>query len=301
MVTEIVRGVSAVVGVVGRRDGEGRKIVRQSGSNFALAFKFLPPVKRKAVEVFYGFCRQVDDCVDGESGPEAAMEFLRGWMRELNRIERGYSTTLLGSEILKYVVPLRISLDSFRLVLEGVGMDLEKTRYETFEHLYNYCYAVASSVGFFCCELMGVSSSLSKRYAEVTGVAVQLTNILRDVKEDARRGRIYIPVEDMKCFGVDEHSIVEWKANRKVLSLLEFEAERAEHLFGLGEGILSSSEAIKLYFCHLLAGTYRGLLRQLRRRQFGLGSSSKRVRISGRRKILSALKTFISATIVNVW
>jgi len=268
-------------------------VIRRANSNFHTAFYFLPPEKRRAVQVFYAFCREVDDAVDmnfpdNGNGPSKIINF---WRNEIERVRKGEKTfTPLGEEI-KEVIHIFGGnlLNYFELILDGVEMDVFKRRYHNFDELYEYCYRVASSVGFFCVELFGMRSKSAMRYAELTGVAVQLTNILRDIKEDFQRGRVYIPIEDMNAFGVSEKDFAETKGSEKLKKLLDFEAVKAKTLFEMGRASLKRDEVAKLYFCHLLSGTYESLLDKLRKGNFYL--DGKKIKVSTIEKLVGAMKT----------
>lgn len=269
------------------------RIVASSKSNFKASFFFLPERKRYAIKTFYAFCRELDDGVDHAPDEEAALGSVRFWKEELEKIKGGGRLTPLGEEIDNLVHDFDLSIENFELIIEGVEADIEKKRYATFEELYHYCYCVASSVGFVCCEIAGVTGGSALRYAELTGVGVQLTNILRDVGEDARMGRIYLPAEDLDMFGVAEDDILRAEGGEKLLGLLYFEAARAEEFFKMGQGILSSIDAVRLYFCHLLSGTYMAVLRELKKKKFGLGSD--KVTVTTREKLKMGAKTVLTS------
>jgi phytoene synthase len=270
-------------------------IVARSGSNFTASFVFLPERKRHAVKTFYAFCRELDDGVDRAEDRESALECVRFWKAEMDRIHRGTASTPLGEEIDEMVHAHDLSLDNFDLMIEGVEMDIVRSRYETFEELYGYCYRVASTVGFVCCEILGASGGSIMRYAELTGIGVQLTNILRDVGEDAAMGRIYLPLEDLRRFGVTESQVMEGRAGEDMLRLLRFEGARAAECFKLGQGVLTSVDAARVYFCHLLSGTYMAILKELMSSGFGLGRP--KVKVSTGRKLGMGFKTALTALV----
>ena len=248
-------------------------IVARSGSSFTASFMFLPERKRRAVKTFYAFCRELDDGVDRAEDRESALESVRFWKAEMDRIGRGGASTPLGEEIDEMVHAHGLSLENFDLMIEGVEMDIVRSRYETFEELYGYCYWVASTVGFVCCEILGASGGSILRYAELTGIGVQLTNNLRDVGEDAAMGRIYLPLEDLRRFG----------------------GARAAECFKLGQGVLTSVDAARVYFCHLLSGTYMAILKELVAADFGLGRP--KVKVSTGRKLGMGFKTALTALV----
>ena len=270
-------------------------IVARSRSSFASAFHFLPRRKQDAIKTFYAFCRELDDGVDRAPDRAAALASVAFWRGEIDRIRDGGKLTPLGEEIDETVHGLDLSLENFELVIEGVEMDLVRTRYETFEDLYRYCFRVASSVGFVCCEILGATGGNVMRYAELTGIGVQLTNILRDVREDAAMGRIYLPLADMRTFGVAERDVLEDRKGEALLRLLRFEGARAEALFKLGQGGLSAADGARLYFCHLLSGSYMALLRELQASDFKAGKD--KVTVSTGKKLGMGLRTAVSSII----
>jgi len=271
------------------------EIVARSGSSFTASFMFLPERKRHAIKTFYAFCRELDDGVDRAEDRESALACVSFWKAEMDRIHRSGSLTPLGEEIDEMVHGHDLSLENFDLMIEGVEMDIVRSRYETFEDLYGYCYRVASSVGFVCCEIMGASGGSIMRYAELTGIGVQLTNILRDVAEDAAMGRIYLPLEDLRRFGVGEKQVMEGASSEEMLRLLRFEGVRAAECFKLGQGVLTSVDAARVYFCHLLSGTYMAILKELMSADFGLGRP--KVKVSTGRKLSMGLKTALTALV----
>jgi phytoene/squalene synthetase len=199
---------------------------------------------------------------------------VRFWKAEMDRIHRGAASTPLGEEIDEMIHTHELSLENFDLMIEGVEMDILRSRYETFEELYGYCYRVASTVGFVCCEILGASGGSIMRYAELTGIGVQLTNILRDVGEDA---------------------VMDGGAGEDMLRLLRFEGARAAECFKLGQGVLTSVDAARVYFCHLLSGTYMAILKELMAADFGLGRP--KVKVSTGRKLGMGLKTALTALV----
>lgn len=240
---------------------ECRGILRRSGSTFALAFRLLPAQQRDAMTAFYAFCRQLDDAVDGVADRKAARAALGAWRLRLERLpERpdrdGVSQALAWSM-------RRFAMDRchLELVLEGVERDLEVDRYRRFEDLYEYCYRVASAVGLVCVSVLGPRTPQVELYAELTGIAVQLTNIIRDVREDARRGRIYLPQEDMQDFGVREEDLL--GGGEKLRRLLDFEARRCRLYYLMAEAALEPRWKHRLFFAEALRATYRRLLEKL--------------------------------------
>ena len=183
------------------------RVTRRSGSNFYFSFFSLPKEKREAITAVYAFCREVDDAVDDPGQKDPAAEVSR-WKEELARTYEGHPSTPLTQSLSKAIDRFDLTRAYFEGILQGVAMDLDVTCYPTFESLRTYCHHVAGEVGLLCMEIFGYRSERLKSYAINLGMAFQLTNILRDIKTDAERGRIYIPQEDLKRFGVEEDWIL---------------------------------------------------------------------------------------------
>lgn len=227
------------------------RVTSVHAKSFYFAARFLPRHKQKAVFAVYAFCRHVDDEVDeaGFDSEEQASAAVGLWKERLDRVYGGSgekspeicdpqrSEALekvfrAWNDVLRtYRVPKEAALD----LIKGVLMDTYKKRYGTFEELYEYCYRVASTVGLMSSEILGYSDQVALEYAEKLGVAMQLTNILRDVREDALLGRIYLPREDLEQFGVSEQDINSGRANRPFRDMLRFEIERAREYYREGE------------------------------------------------------------------
>jgi len=184
-----------------------KDVARKSGSNFYLSFFSLPKEKRDAISAVYAFCREADDAVD-EPGERDPRELLSEWRAEIARTYDGHPTRPLTRSLAVAIDRFNLTRTYFDGILNGCDMDLTRLRYATFEALYGYCYHVAGEVGLLCMEIFGYRSERMKEYAVKLGLAFQLTNILRDVGTDAERGRIYIPQEDLKRFGVSEEWIL---------------------------------------------------------------------------------------------
>jgi len=264
------------------------QVLRRSGSSFAMAFRLLPPDERAAMTAFYAYCREIDDVVDLAEDLPSARRGVEAWKREIDLVDAGRAATPLGREVQATVGAFTVGTEPLRLVLEGVRRDLEVTRYETFDELYGYCYHVASAVGQYICAVLGADSEAVRRYAELTGVAVQLTNVLRDVAEDGARGRIYLPLEDMRKFGVREQDVLRARGSERLVALMRFEAVRARELYVMADGILDPHWNRTLYFARALSGIYRDLLDLLEEREFGLQGVA--VRLSARRKLSVILR-----------
>jgi len=236
-----------------------REVTRRSASSFYYALRTLPPPKRKALYAVYAFCRAVDDAVD-EADEQTAPQLLAEWRAEL---ERCYQ----GAPLHPVTVALAVSLEQFPVpksalaaVLDGVEMDLRQHRYATFAELELYCWRVASAVGLATIEVFGYSNPAARDYAVDVGLALQLTNILRDVAEDAERDRIYLPQADLETFGVPEEDVLRGVYNRRFRDLMAFECERARGYYSSALAKLPAEDATSLRPAEVMRRTYARVL-----------------------------------------
>ena len=202
-----------------------------SGSSFYYSFLFLSKPRRRAITALYAFCREVDDVVDDNRTPEVGRAKLQWWKEEIDRLYQNNPqhpiTRALQTPISNYDLPQEYFLE----IIDGMEMDLEQQRYATFKELSLYCYRVASVVGLLSAEIFGYRDRHTLKYARDLGMAFQLTNILRDVGEDARRGRIYLPLEDLQRFGVQEQDLLQGRETPEFYQLMAFETERAREFY----------------------------------------------------------------------
>jgi 15-cis-phytoene synthase len=249
------------------------QITRRSRSSFYYAFILLPPERRRALHAVYAFCRFVDDIADDEAIREPAM-LLKRWREELDRVYDGTPTRALSRALADSARRFKIPRELFEEIINGVEMDLSRKRYETWDELRPYCYRVASALGLICIEIFGYRNPSAKVYAENLGLALQLTNILRDVREDAGRGRIYLPLEDLARFGVSEEEILGGVYSPNFVRLMRFEAERAQQLYSAAQnalapedrGTLLTAEAMRLIYAAILERIIKSNYRVLDRR-----------------------------------
>ena len=269
-----------------------RDVTRQSASSFYYALRLLPPVRRKALYAVYAFCRAVDDAVD-EAEAGAASQLVAEWRAEL---ERCYQ----GAPLHPVTVALAVSLEQFPVpksalcaVIDGVEMDLLKSRYATFAELELYCRRVASAVGLASIEIFGYTNPAARDYAVDVGLALQLTNILRDLSEDAERDRIYLPVEDLVAFGIPEEDLLRGVYNRRFCQLMEFECERARRYYASAETKLPAEDAASLRPAEVMRRTYAQVLdRIVAERYFVFG---RRLGLSRTRKAALAASMWIGS------
>jgi phytoene synthase len=239
-------------------------------TNFYYSFLVLPPDKRKAIVATWDFCRAVDDAVDEAEGPGAAKDEIARWRAELAAAFEGRGTeTRQAGALVPLIGQFNLPRAAFESLIEGVEMDLGARRYETFEDLYEYCIRVASSVGLICLEIFGYDDPRSRQYAIDLGVALQLTNILRDVPEDLRRGRVYIPQQDLRLHGCSEEDLARESAAKggvrspAVKAVLEHQARRAREYYRRAAAGLPSSDARRLVAAEIMGAVYRGILTRI--------------------------------------
>jgi phytoene synthase len=245
-------------------------ITKKSASNLALAFVLLPKQKREAMSALYAFCREVDDVADTESIPvEQRRAQLMDWRIDIKRACENQTPQFpvnqeLQVAIQKYAMPFKL----FDELIEGCEMDLKKNRYEDFDALEQYCYHVASVVGLLSIEVFGYKNPATREYAIHLGKALQLTNILRDVKTDAERGRIYLPLDGLKKFNVTPEEILQFKYSDRFRKLAEAVAARATEFYQLAQQTLPAEDRKSMVAAELMSSVYWKLLEQLKKKNF---------------------------------
>jgi 15-cis-phytoene synthase len=270
-------------------------------TSFYYSFLVLPPAKRHAIIAVWDFCRAVDDAVDevGEGGAASAAAEIARWRRELSAcFEGGEPQTRQGRALVPLVGTLGLTRAPFDSLIEGVEMDLGSRRYETFDDLYQYCIRVASAVGLVCLEIFGTRDPSSRQYAIDLGVALQLTNILRDVRGDLEQGRVYIPQEDLRAHGCSEGDLREEsiKAGGGVRSpavkaLLRHQALRARDYYARAARALPRRDARRLVAAEIMSAIYSGVLDGIERRDYDVFSEV--VRIPRPRRAVIAASTWL--------
>ncbi len=243
------------------------EITRRASSNFYYAFMLLPAERRRALYAVYAFCRFVDDIADDQS-VRAPAELLRRWRDELDRVYCGIPTRPVSRALADAARRFSIPRQHFEDVIAGVEMDLDRKRYATFEELKSYCYRVASAVGLICIEIFGYTNPDARTYAAQLGIAFQLTNIIRDVSEDAARGRIYLPLEDLAACDVSEQDILRGVYNANFVRLMELEASRARDFYREAERVLPPEDRSTLLTAEAMRLIYGALLSRIERSQF---------------------------------
>ena len=244
------------------------RLPASTGSSFHYSFGLLPRDRRRAIETVYSFCRQVDDLADEGLPPREAQAELLLMRDELERCYRGEPTLAVTRALQPTIERFRIPREPFEAILEGVEMDLHKRRYATFAELRGYCVRVASAVGLLCLPIFGCRHPKSRDYAVDLGIALQLTNILRDLKGDAARGRIYLPQDEMEHFGYHEQALLRGDRSTAFLALMRYQADRADRHFEAAAAALPSSDRRALLPAEVMGAIYRRLLRRMRDERF---------------------------------
>ncbi|HVN88033.1 MAG TPA: presqualene diphosphate synthase HpnD [Candidatus Binatia bacterium] len=246
-----------------------QQITRRSSSNFYYAFRLLPPDRRDALYAVYAFCRFVDDIAD-EDGRRDPATLLARWRDEVARVYDGSTQHPIGRALADAARRLPLERQHFLGLIRGVEMDLTRRRYATFEELYEYCYLVASTVGLLCIEIFGYHHASARDYAVDLGVAFQLTNILRDVMEDAQRGRIYLPLNDLHSFDCSESDLLSGHYTPHVGALMAFECGRARAYYLRARGALASEDRTSLAPAEAMRLIYEHLLDRIEARHFNV-------------------------------
>jgi len=251
---------------------ESRAITRKSASNLALAFVLLPKAKRDGMSALYAFCREVDDVADNESSPVAERrEQLAAWRADVRRA-CGTETPRfpVNRELQPIIRQYHLPFEHFDALLQGVEMDLDVKRYDDYEQLDLYCYRVASVVGLLSIEVFGYQSSACRDYAIALGKALQLTNILRDVRSDAQRGRIYVPLSELARFNVSPGEILRLEYSERFAILANSVSKRARHFYQLARENLPAADRRSMVAAELMGSVYWRLLRKLERQRFNV-------------------------------
>jgi phytoene synthase len=264
------------------------RLTRKSRSNFFYAFLCLPRAEREAIYACYAFCRIVDDAVDLGQDREAQRAELRRWRDEIARVYEGRPEHPAGQRLQVAIRRFPIPRAALEEIIAGVEMDMDHPTYETFDALYPYCYRVASAVGLCCIEIFGYSHPRSREYAVNLGIALQLTNILRDVQADARIGRVYLPQADLRRFGVTALDLAEGRYTPQFVELMTFAAARAHDYYRRAWSALPPEDAPRLFAAEIMGRTYFALLRAIEARRFNVFGG--RVALPTHRRMAIALR-----------
>ena len=263
----------------------------KSGSSFYYSFLFLPPERRQAIMALYAFCRGVDDIVDECSDISLASTKLVWWRMEVERIAEKQATHPVGLALQAVAPGINLPKEQLLEIIDGMEMDLQQSRYLDFKGLSLYCYRVASVVGLLAAEIFGTEDRQTQKYAHDLGMAFQLTNIIRDVGEDARRGRIYLPMDELKQFNVPAADILNAKYSDNFTALMQFQYERAERYYDQAFSLLPAVDRKNQRPGLIMAAIYRTLLAGIRDENFQV--LHQRISLPATRKLWLATKTWI--------
>ncbi len=263
----------------------------KSGSSFYYSFLFLPPEKRRAITALYAFCREVDDIADECHDIVVASTKLAWWEAEIRRAFEGGPqhpvTQALQDGIKRYDLPMELFIE----IIDGMRMDLGEVRYGDFKSLQLYCYRVASVVGQLSASIFGYSDRKTLKYANDLGMAFQLTNIIRDVGEDARRDRIYLPQDELRQFGVSEDDILNGRQTEEFTRLMAFQEQRAQSYYDSALAALPQADRKSQLTGLIMSAIYRCLLDEIKRDNFQV--LNQRISLTPIRKLWLAVKTWL--------
>ncbi len=268
----------------------------KSGSSFYYAFLFLPPPRRAAITAFYAFCREVDDVVDEVADPTVAAAKLAWWRQEVAAAWAGQPTHPVTQALMPLAADHGITAAHLQAVIEGCQTDLDQTRFLDYAGLQRYCHLVAGIVGEVAANIFGRSSDATVQYAHKLGLAMQLTNIIRDVGDDARRGRIYLPVNELQRFEVKAHELLKreapWGYSDRFTALMKFQAERAHACYDEAMALLPEADRVAQKPGLMMANIYRTLLREIEAEGFQV--LHQRTSLTPLRKLWIATRTHLS-------
>jgi phytoene synthase len=268
-----------------------REKAAASGSSFYYSFLFLPPPKRNAITAFYAFCREVDDVVDEISDPQVARTKLAWWRTEVERAYAGTATHPVTQALVEWLFPLGIRQPQLMQIIAGMEMDLNQTRYPDSESLRLYCHRVAGIVGEISATIFGASQERTRAYANTLGLALQLTNILRDVGDDARRGRVYLPEDAMQRHGVTRDQVLRRQASPQLTALLQEMGEQARNLYREAASYLPKEDVRNQRAGLIMGRIYRVLLDEIVADNFAV--LDRRIALTPLRKFALAWVSFV--------
>jgi phytoene synthase len=267
-----------------------------SGSSFYYAFLFLPAPRRAAITAFYAFCREVDDVVDETADAGVAATKLQWWRKEVQQAFAGNPTHPVMKALMPLAANYGITNDHLQAVIEGCQIDLEQTRFLDFAGLQRYCHLVAGVVGEVAASIFGKTQEATTAYAHQLGLALQLTNIIRDVGDDARRGRIYLPVSELQTFEVKAHELLKrdapWGYSDRFSALMRFQAKRAHDTYDSALALLPDADRVAQKPGLMMANIYRALLRDIEAQGFQV--LHQRTSVTPLRKLWIATRTHLT-------
>ena len=264
-----------------------------SGSSFYYSFLFLPSERRRAITALYAFCREVDDVVDESLEPQVAHAKLGWWRKEILNLYEGKPNHPVSRALLPHLDKFRIGQRQLEEIVDGMEMDLTQTRYLDFAGLEKYCYHVAGAVGLLAAGIFGYANPRTLDYAKSLGTAFQLTNIIRDVGEDARKNRIYLPMEDLRRFEVTAADILNGVYSERFIQLMQFQTRRTNEIYEKAFAALPPEDRRDQRAGLIMAAIYRATLAEIERDGFKV--LDRRTSLTPLRKLWIAWKTWISA------
>lgn len=261
-------------------------------TSFYYSFLVLPSGQRRAIIAVWDFCRAVDDAVDEQENAGGTREAVDRWRAELARCYAGdVPETPQGRRLQPFIAEFGLPRDAFDDVIDGVAMDLDTTRYQTFDDLLEYCRRVASAVGMICIRIFGCRNQGSRDYALSLGVALQLTNILRDIKDDLSRGRVYLPLDDLAAAGCSVDDLAAGRVSDPVRRLLEFECRRARDFYSRAVQARPDEDRKRLVAAEIMRAVYFETLKRIE--QGGYDVFKARVRVARPRQAMIALRQWL--------
>jgi phytoene synthase len=264
-----------------------------SGSSFYYSFLYLPRERRRAITALYAFCREVDDVVDETADAQLAATKLAWWRQEVDLLYAGKPQHPVARALQPAVAAYGITAARLNEIIDGMAMDLTQTRYLDFAALERYCYHVAGVVGMLSAGIFGYSDARTLEYARALGTAFQLTNIIRDVGEDARNNRIYLPIADLQRFGVGAADLLQARHSEAFVALMRFQAERARRFYAEALAALPAADRRAQRPGLIMAAIYSALLEEIERDGFQVLHG--RTSLTPLRKFWIAWKTWLSA------
>lgn len=261
----------------------------KSGSSFYYSFMFLPPVQKQAIIALYAFCREVDDVVDECTDPSLASNKLEWWRNEIDKLFAGEPSHPVTQALKTSTENFNLPQEYFVEIIDGMAMDLEQFTYASFKDLSLYCYRVASVVGLMAAEIFGYEDRQTLKYAHNLGMAFQLTNILRDVAEDAARGRIYIPQDEMKQFNVSQEDILGHQMSDNARQLMAFQAQRANDYYKKAFDLLPETDRYSQRCGIIMSAIYQATLKEIENDDYRV--LDQRISLTPLRKLWIAWRT----------
>jgi phytoene synthase len=268
------------------------EITQSSKTNFLYSFSLLPKEKYDAINTIYAFCRQTDDIVDNElDSKDVKFKKIRDWKNELENSMSGNSQYQLLNKLNNIIKKFKIPVEPFFELIKGMEADLQVSRYKDFQTLYQYCFRAAATVGLMCIEVFGYKTENAKQYAVNLGIAMQLTNILRDIKYDAMNGRIYLPEEDLKKFDYNEQDLLNFKYNDSFIELMKFECKRAREYFEKANDCFHPQDRRLLFPARIMQKIYFNILEKIEKMNYNV--FHKKAKVSKLKKAYYTLGVFV--------